>query len=385
MSGKQYGESLVKPLVSITMVTYNAAQHIPRCVASLVCQDYVSLELIVVDNASSDGSAEMFRDFPFPVRVIRNKENDGFSISQNQAVAEALGEWILCLNPDTRLDPTLISELVRAGSMDPRIGIVCPKILRLEQPTNIEGSRRIDSAGVFMTRDLRHHDRGSQEVDQGQYDRPEYVFGYTGAVVLFRRAMIEDVSVCGEFMDENFCLYREDADLSWRARLLGWECIYNPMAVAWHVRRVFSTNRRSLPAFINMHSTKNRFLMRINNITPGIYAKVFLKATLRDLGVLGYVFLREWSSLPGLWWILRNFPRVLKKRRAIQSRRRVKNHDLRVWFADRPVTLPLEPELLYKWREAHPITDPIQESVNDHFLGTASEVRFQVHLGKGPG
>src|SRR6266849_10739435 len=175
------------PLVSITVVTINNAQHIPRCVASLALQNYAPLELIVVDNASTDGSREMFKGLPFPVHVICNDGNKGFSISQNRAITHSGGEWILCLNPDTRLELNLVSELVRAGQLDHRIGIVCPKILRLEEPEVQSARPRIDSTGAYISCDLRHYDRGSQEVDQGQYDTPEYVFGYTGAVVLFRR------------------------------------------------------------------------------------------------------------------------------------------------------------------------------------------------------
>jgi GT2 family glycosyltransferase len=332
------------------MVTINSARHIPRCLASLAAQDFSNLEMVVVDNASTDGSPEMFTGLPFPVRVIRSNANNGFSISQNRAISSTRGEWILCLNPDTRLEPNLISELLRAGKLHEQIGIVCPKILRLQEGEANGNPHRIDSTGAYITKDLRHHDRGSQEIDQGQYDTPEYVFGYTGAVVLLRRAMIRDISVNGEFMDEDFYLYREDADLSWRAQLLGWRCLYTPSAVAWHARRVFANNRRLMPAFINRHSTKNRFLMRINNITAGVYTKVFVKTTLRDLGIIGYVFCREWQSISGLWWVICHLRRTLAKRRSIQSRRRASDHDLSIWFNDKPMALPLEPNLLARWR-----------------------------------
>ena len=97
----------------------------------------------------------------------------------------------------------------------------------------------------------------------------EYVFGASAAAALYRRAMIDDVAVDGDFFDPDFFAYREDADVAWRAQLLGWRCIYTPAAVAYHVRTVTPANRRSLPPVINMHSVKNRFLMRIKNATPG--------------------------------------------------------------------------------------------------------------------
>lgn len=323
------------------MVITNDAKHIPRVLNSLKEQDYSPLELIVVDNDSTDGGCALLENAGLPVRVFSNKSNEGFSRSQNKAIREARGDWILCLNPDTKLEPSCVSELVRAGESHPTCGAVAPKILKLDEAGDHPGETRLDSAGVYMTRALRHFDRGSNEVDRGQYDTPEYVFAYTGAVVLFRRRMIDDVSIGAEFMDEDFFLYREDADLSWRMQVLGWQCLYWPFAVAHHIRRVLPYGRAKLPAFINMHSTKNRFLMRIQNITPRVYRKVFWKTTIRDLGIFAYVISREWTSLPGLWFVLRNLRTTLRKRRFVQGRRRAFDADLMSWFEDFPVTRPV--------------------------------------------
>ena len=100
--------------------------------------------------------------------------------------------------------------------------------------------------------------------------------------------MIEDVSVDGDFFDPDFFVYREDADVAWRAQLLGWRCIYTPAARAYHVRSVTPENRRSVPRGINMHCVKNRFLMRIKNVTAGVYRRHWLAMTLR-----GYVESRQ--------------------------------------------------------------------------------------------
>jgi GT2 family glycosyltransferase len=158
------------------------------------------------------------------------------------------------------------------------------------------------------------------------------VFGPSGAAALYRVTALEDVAVNGQYFDEDFFAYREDADLAWRCRLMGWTSIYVPSAVALHRRRVTPERRSELPALINYHSVKNRFLLRFNNMTRSLYARDFFKITTRDLAVVGYVLLREWNSLPALGYIVRHWRRLWKKRQSIQSRRRAAGRELEPWF-----------------------------------------------------
>ena len=116
---------------------------------------------------------------------------------------------------------------------------------------------------------------------------------------LYRREMIDDVAIDGEFFDPDFFVYREDADVAWRAQLLGWRCMYTPQARGYHVRNVLPGNRRALPAVINMHSVKNRFLMRIKNMTPDLYRRNWVSITSRDLVVLGCCLVREHQLAAG--------------------------------------------------------------------------------------
>jgi GT2 family glycosyltransferase len=191
-----------------------------------------------------------------------------------------------------------------------------------------------------MTPNFRHLDRGSRELDDGRYDGAEWVFGATGAAAFYRREMIEDISFDGDFFDEDFFAYREDADVAWRAQLLGWKCLYTPAAVAYHVRSVFPSNRRSQPAVINMHSVKNRFLLRIKNTTPHLYRRHFASVTLRDLAVIGGCVLTEWNSLRAFPLLYRASRRSWAKRRAIMSKRRTDDRYIASWFRDQPVGFP---------------------------------------------
>ena len=154
---------------------------------------------------------------------------------------------------------------------------------------------------------MRHLDRGCLQTYNGHFREYEYVFGATAAAACYRRKMIEDISVDNEFFDPDFFTYREDADVAWRAQLLGWKCLYDPNASGYHVRKLRPGMRRFLPPEINMHSVKNRFLMRLKNITTGVYLRNLLPITLRDIGILGYCLLVEHSSLKAFYLFVRDW------------------------------------------------------------------------------
>ena len=231
------------------------------------------MEVVVIDNASTDGTVDILEQFADRCRIYYNDENLGFAAAQNQAIERTQGEWVLTLNPDVLLLPNFIQALVDAGQVDPKVGSVCGKLLTIRATFDLPDKQLVDSTGIYFTPMLRHLDRGSQEVDNGHYLNFEYVFGATAAAALYRRAMIEDISVLDEFFDPDFFVYREDADVAWRAQLMGWRCIYTPLARGYHVRNVLPGNRRALPSAINMHSVKNRFLMRLKNMTPDLYRR----------------------------------------------------------------------------------------------------------------
>jgi GT2 family glycosyltransferase len=328
------------PSVTVAIVTFNSATYIERCLDEVLQQDYRPLNVIVVDNSSEDDTVSLLHRYRHCVRIIQNERNNGFAGGQNQAIRASDSRWVLTLNPDVRLTPDFVGRLVRAGETDPRIGTVCGKLLTMGADFGIPKQPRFDSTGIFMTRNFRHLDRGSRQLDDGSYDRPEWVFGATGAAALYRRQMIDDISFEGEFFDEEFFAYREDADVAWRAQLLGWKCLYVPDAAAYHVRSVLPSNRRSQPAVINMHSVKNRFLLRIKNTTPQLYARNFLAASLRDLAVIGGCLAREWKSLRAFPLLARGLRRTWTKRRAIMSKRRADDRYIAEWFRDQPVSFP---------------------------------------------
>ncbi len=325
-------------VVSVTIVTYNSGRFIRRCLESVLAQDYPHYEIVVIDNASSDGTSDILEQFEGRCRICYNQENIGFAAAQNQAIACSRGDWVLTLNPDVLLLPDFIRRLVDAGQLDPRIGTVCGKLLAMSAHFEIPDRPLVDSTGIYFNPMLRHLDRGSQEVDNGHYLQYEYVFGATAAAALYRRGMIDDVSIGGEFFDADFFVYREDADVAWRAQLMGWTCLYAPFARGYHVRKVLPGNRRALPAEINMHSVKNRFLMRAKNISGDLYRRIWFSITLRDVIVVACCLAWEHSSIKAFWHLARNWKRVLEKRRLIQARRSVDDDYMASWFHYKPVS-----------------------------------------------
>lgn len=328
-------------LVTIAVVTYNSGRFIKRCLESVLAQRYPHKEVIVIDNASTDGTQAVLEQFEDSCRVIHNDTNVGFAAAQNQAIKLSRGDWVLTLNPDMLLTPNFIEALMEAGHLDPRVGTVCGKLLTMTASFSLPQEPLVDSTGIYFTPMLRHLDRGSQEVDNGHYLNFEYVFGATAAAALYRREMIDDVSLGGEFFDPDFFVYREDADVAWRAQLMGWRCLYTPHARGYHVRSVLPGNRRALPAVINMHSVKNRFLMRIKNMTGDLYKRNWVSITLRDALVIACCLLREQTSLKAFWYLARNWKRVREKRREIMKRRRVNDDYMATWFQFTPVSKPL--------------------------------------------
>ncbi len=336
--------------VLVSIVTYNSARFIEGCLAGLKAQSFTDFRVRVWDNASTDETIDILsRHIDFIETAQFSASNWGFCAAHNRIMLKSGEDYILVLNPDVVLECGFLATLVRAMDSNPRAGSASGKLWRWDSEDapsstpagNQKEGRVLDSTGIYFTPNQRHFDRGGGEIDRGQYDRNEYVFGASGAAAFYRRSMLEEIKNGKEYFDEDFFAYREDADLAWRARWLGWECLYVPSATAYHLRRVLPERRRQLPAVINMHSFKNRFLLRIKNMDAGTYARFFFPISVRDLAAIGYVMVRERSSLPAFRLLFRAIPRAWAARRDLRRRRRVEPRQIRQWFSNRPVSRPV--------------------------------------------
>jgi len=329
--------------IAVTIVTYDSAVLLARCLDAVAAQTHAPREVVVLDNRSSDASAAIARAHGAVTTLIESPGNTGFAGGQNRAIAATTADWVLALNPDVVLDPAFLAEFAaradrpapgdRSPSEPRGLGTLCGKLLRLGPDGAPVVPPRIDSTGIVFTRSFRHLDRGSEEPDDGRYAIEEPVFGATAAAALYRRAMIDDVSVEGEFFDEAFFAYREDADVAWRAQLLGWDCLYVPTALGYHVRRVLPERRADVPAMLNRHSVKNRFLMRVKNADAAVWRRCALHGLARDAAVVGGCLVGEWSSLPAFADVVRLWPRARRQRVLIQAKRRRDGDAIARWFA----------------------------------------------------
>jgi GT2 family glycosyltransferase len=317
--------------VTAVLIAWNSARWLPRCLDALGGQRLSggSVHLVAIDHASTDRSVEIL-ERGNPAALIRNGENRGFAAAANQGIAATADPWLLFLNPDVRLESGYIEECVAALERGgERFGSATGTLYRAEGD-EMRALPAIDSTGIRMTRTGRHFDIADPPPARGS--GPREVFGVSGAAGVWRRRCLEHLAVGGEIFDEDFFAYREDADLAWRARLFGWKSIHVPEAIAYHVRRVTPEVRGELPEEINMHSVKNRFLLRMKNEGRTLALRNAPWELARDLTVAMATLTVERTSLPAWRWLWRNRARVWEKREEIQRRRVVSDRELLPWF-----------------------------------------------------
>lgn len=243
--------------VTAVVVTWDSAVHVERCLASLLAIDHDGLEVVVVDNASVDDTvarieAMRAREHRHPVTLLRQPRNMGFSGAVNIAVRATASDAVLLVNPDATIAPDALAAMLRVLEEHPRCGTVQPRVRRLDGAA----TPRIDTTGHVMTRPRLLLNRGAGEPDDGRFDLPGEVFGASGALVLHRRAMLEDVArgvgAQREYLTEDLVAYFDDVDLDLRARQRGWTARYEPSALGHHARAGTSERRRRRVRVLNL-------------------------------------------------------------------------------------------------------------------------------------
>ena len=320
--------SLNSSLVSVIVLNWNGERVVGRCLRSVQSQTYRPLEIIVVDNASTDGSVGLIRkEFP-DVKLIRNDKNLGFGGGNNVGFQASGGRYVMILNNDAWLDARCIEELKRSIEQDKDYGASASMIF-------LEGEKGLlDAAGISIFPDGLSIGRGRLETGD-RYQQEEEVFFSSGCASLFRREMLDDI---GGF-DEDFFAYADDTDLGWRARLAGWRCIYSPRAIVYHEHSASSGAYSPLKAFL---VERNRLWVALKNFPFSLIllgqCYTFWRYLYQAYGAFvgkgaAGRFTKEYSRVQLVRILLRvygtvliHLPSVLKKR--AQVKKRISNRDI---------------------------------------------------------
>jgi GT2 family glycosyltransferase len=314
------------PEASVIIVNHNGGAYLEACLRSLTLTGPQDYEVIVVDNASTDGSADHVEQ-AFPgVRVIRNRVNGGFGQGNNLGARWARGEYLAFLNPDTMAEPGWLSALVAALKDRPSAGLATPKILQLNDP------RRINTCGNVVHLTGLTLCRG-MNWDRDAFAEGEKIAAVSGAAFVMRRDLFDAL---GGF-DESFFLYMEDTDLSYRARLAGFECLYVPSSVVLHDYTLrFGPSK-------TFFQERNRYLMLLKAMRWRSLLVLLPALIVSEVLTWGFVLLREraqlYDKLRAYVWIVRHWDHVLRLRRGVQAMRRRDDRELLAQSAHR---LPFE-------------------------------------------
>jgi GT2 family glycosyltransferase len=303
--------------VSIIVVNWNGEHLLDECLSSLEKQSYKNLEIIVVDNGSTDGSIQVLKQWGPVVKVVSLSENKGFTGGNIEGLKIARGEYIALFNNDAVADPNWLRELVSAMDEDEKVGICASKLIIYDQPDTI------DSAGDGCVTSGHGIKRGNRE-SINNFTKKEYVFGACGAAVLYRRTMIDDIG----FFDRDFFLNCDDTDMNFRAQLMGWKCVFIPTAVVLH--RVSATIGGGSDLGV-YYSSRNDECVWIKNMPMALMIRYFHHKMIQELGVLIYFCIKrgKWGPvLKGKLDAIKMLPQLLRKRKEIQRKKRVTNRYL---------------------------------------------------------
>jgi GT2 family glycosyltransferase len=310
-------------LISINILTYNGEKWIEKCIKSVLEQTYPNIEILVIDNASTDNTLEKIQN----IKIIKNEKNLGFSAGHNIGIRESKGEYVIVLNQDIVLDKNFIQEIVNCFEKNEKIGSIQPKIYQFNNGSKIE---IIDVAGFQFFKSGRIIDIGQGEEDIGQYDQLFEIFGADGAAPAYRRTALNSIKLKEEYFDEDFFCYAEDFDLAWRLNSKGWISVFEPKAILWHNRKSskstsggwkeFRETRKSQSLWLRKISWRNTWFAFIKNLPlKSFFHPQFLKRQIK-FGL--YLLFFEPKVLLAKFEIIKLLPRMLKKRKMIMKNKK---------------------------------------------------------------
>ncbi len=294
------------------LVNWNGKEHLATCLKSLAAVTYKPHEIILVDNASTDGSVEWVKEHYKNVRIVQNRENLGFARGHDAGVAVARGTNLLLLNVDTVVEPTFLERLVDRLETDETIGVVQPKVVLGTNP------RLIDSVGsFFLPNGLLYHYGREKDEKLPQYNIPMDIFSAKGVCMLIRLEVIDRVGL----FDPDYFAYFEETDFCMRVWLGGWRVVYEPTSRIAHTGGAASSKQP--PAFIVYHASKNVICTYLKNLSFPYALRVIPSiVTLYSVWCLVSVVTGKLSTayavMRALWWNVIHIGETMRKRSKVQ-------------------------------------------------------------------
>lgn len=317
------------PLVSVVILNWNGKKFLQDYLSSLQNQTYQNIEIILVDNGSTDDSAFFVKN-TFPnVIILENKKNLGFADGNNKGIRIAKGKYVFVLNNDTKTDEDCIKILVETAENDGKIGMWAPKILSIENPA------LIDSVGMNIYPDGLARGRGRNETDKGQYDKVEEIFFPSACAVLYRKEMLDEIGL----FDEKFFAYCEDTDLGIRARLAGWQSLAVPKAIIYHHYSGTIGKYSETKAFL---TERNHFFVAIKNFPLRLILLLPFYTILRYIFIIYGILKNKGPAarfqsskikliavlFKAYFSFLKLLPDMMSKRKIIQRNKKISNKEL---------------------------------------------------------
>jgi len=299
--------------VSVIIPNWNGKHFMDDCLQSLRQQTYTNVEVIVADNASTDGSQDYIKTNYAEVILVEIGYNSGFTGACNAGMKASTGDIVILLNNDTEVEPNWVEAIVDAFDRHEDVGMVASKMLLFDKRDHIH------TVGDGFTTDGRPFNRGVWQKDDGQYDKETYVFSACGGSSAYRRELLDEIGL----LDDDFFFLMEDVDYAWRAQLAGWRTLYTPHAIVYH--HLSATGGGVTASF---YDGRNSIYLLVKDIPREIWRKHGLRIIGKQFSI-AYDAIRAWrgeaarARLRGMATGLWHLPRLLKKRRDIQRNKKV--------------------------------------------------------------
>lgn len=360
-----------QPKIAIIIIHYNTPEYLEGCLSQIYKQSYKNIDIYLIDNNSTNrkGFKKIKENRRPNLKIIENQENLGYAKAANQGIHLAKdADYVVITNPDILYSPSYFEKIVHRAerenalstshvantpqaSSTPHIANTSRSSASTHRPLagitgkvykydfkNKRPTRIIDTVGLYISKSLRITDGAQGVEDKGQFDKEKEVFGISGACPMYSRKALEAARInstkddIDEYFDEDFFMYKEDVDLSWRLQILGYKFLYYPKAVAFHGRgtgvvqrktlRQIVKNRKTLNKFQKYYSYRNHNLTLFKNLTWGNYLKNFAHIVSTKLLKTAYVLIYEPHVLKSLIDYVKLRPKMRKKRRIIMRKKK---------------------------------------------------------------